>query len=74
MTLIARFCSAERCGGQPVRLYENRAVEKPLPTEGESEAYDELMCDLRQTYRIPARPAIIGGASHQGRDGCLSRV
>ena len=40
----ARFCSPERCGGQPVRLYENHvAVKKSLVTEGKSEAYDQLM-------------------------------
>ena len=59
--LIARFCSPERCGAHPVRLYENHVVvEKSLVTEGVSEAYDELMCDLQQTYWMPARPAIIG--------------
>ena len=38
------FCSPERRGGQPVRLYENHvAVKKSLPIEGESDAYDQLM-------------------------------
>lgn len=58
---IASFCSPERCGARPVRLYENHVpVETSLLTEGESEAYDQLMCDLQQTYWIPARPTIIG--------------
>jgi len=59
--LIARFCSPERCDAHPVRVYENHVmVEKSLVTESESEAYDELMCDLQQTYWMPARLAING--------------